>query len=166
MKDRVREAMFNLLGPAVEGKHALDLFAGTGALGLEALSRGARRATFIEQHGPTAAVLRENVAQLEVAQQCEVVTGNVFLWYRRGPDLGTDPWLVFCSPPYDFYVTRPAEMRALLTGLIDGAPPQSLFAVESDDRFDFGQLPDAGAWDVRVYAPAVVGVYCRRASGA
>src|SRR5438105_2010542 len=53
MKDRVREAVFNLLGPSVTGSHAIDLFAGTGALGLEALSRGAARATFIERHFPT-----------------------------------------------------------------------------------------------------------------
>src|SRR5919199_1250279 len=53
MKDRVREAVFNLLGPQVSGSHAIDLFAGTGALGFEAISRGALRATFIERHYPT-----------------------------------------------------------------------------------------------------------------
>src|SRR5271165_4697735 len=54
MKDRVREALFNLLGTAVEGKLAIDLFAGTGALALEAISREATRAIFIERHQPTA----------------------------------------------------------------------------------------------------------------
>ena len=54
MKDRVRQALFNRLGPDVEGTLAVDLFAGTGALGLEALSRGATRAILIEQHRPTA----------------------------------------------------------------------------------------------------------------
>src|SRR5262249_42961688 len=54
MKDRVREALFNLIGPNVRGMHAIDLFAGTGALGLEAISRGAAGATFIERHYPTA----------------------------------------------------------------------------------------------------------------
>ncbi len=54
MKDRLREAIFNLIGPEIRGKHAIDLFAGTGALGLEAISRGAARATLIEQHHPTA----------------------------------------------------------------------------------------------------------------
>src|SRR6185369_13778531 len=53
MKDRVREAVFNLLGPGVKGSHAIDLFAGTGALGLEAISRGAAQATLIERHLPT-----------------------------------------------------------------------------------------------------------------
>ena len=69
MKDRVREAVFNLLGPAVVGKHALDLFAGTGALGFEALSRGAAAATFVERHFPTADHLRQTAASLGVADR-------------------------------------------------------------------------------------------------
>src|SRR5688572_16458652 len=62
MKDRVREAVFNLLGTTVEGCYVIDLFAGTGALGLEAISRGATGATFIERHFPTAKVIEENAA--------------------------------------------------------------------------------------------------------
>src|SRR3954453_4982920 len=61
MKDRVREAVFNLLGAPVEGSHAIDLFAGTGALGLEAISRGAVRATFIERHVPTAKIIKQTL---------------------------------------------------------------------------------------------------------
>ncbi len=67
MKDRVREALFNLVGPSVIDAHAIDLFAGTGALGLEALSRGAARATFVERHYPTAATIKENIATLASA---------------------------------------------------------------------------------------------------
>jgi 16S rRNA (guanine966-N2)-methyltransferase len=159
MKDRVREATFNLLGPAVRGKHAVDLFAGTGALGLEALSRGARRATLIERHLPTAAVIRRNVAELGVESLCELVEANVFFWAAKQPDLGPTPWVVFCSPPYDFYVDRTEEMRSLVGGLVRAAPPESLFAVESDARFDAAQLPDAPGWDVRRYPPAVVAIY-------
>ena len=60
MKDRVREALFNLLGRAVEGKTAIDLFAGTGALAFEALSRGAARAVAIELHRPTARLILDD----------------------------------------------------------------------------------------------------------
>ncbi|OYV90832.1 MAG: hypothetical protein B7Z73_05850 [Planctomycetia bacterium 21-64-5] len=70
MKDRVREAVFNLLGD-VSGSTAIDLFAGTGALGFEALSRGAKAAVFFEQHFPTADVIRRNAALLGVAGACE-----------------------------------------------------------------------------------------------
>jgi 16S rRNA (guanine966-N2)-methyltransferase len=158
MKDRLREAVFNLIGPAVKGKHAIDLFAGTGAIGLESLSRGAARATFIEQHYPTAATLRENLRTLDVSDQCEIVTGDVFLWWRRRPDLGPAPWLVFSSPPFDFYVQRASEMLGLLDGLIAAAPDESIFIVEADERFDFGLLPQPDQWDVRQYPPAVIGL--------
>jgi 16S rRNA (guanine(966)-N(2))-methyltransferase RsmD len=159
MKDRVREAIFNILGPAVREKHVLDLFAGTGALGLEALSRGARGATFIEQHYPTAEALRASAAELEVASVSEVVSASVFMWFRRRPELPSTPWLVFCSPPYEFYVARTSEMLDLIGGLLRLAPAESLFVVESDARFDMGLLPDPAAWDQRAYPPAVVGIY-------
>jgi 16S rRNA (guanine966-N2)-methyltransferase len=166
MKDRLREAIFNLIGPSIRGTHALDLFAGTGALGLESLSRGAARATLIEQHRPTAAVISQNVAGLGVQQRAEVVIGNVFVWWQRQrgtgvpatPELGPLPWVVFCSPPYDFYVERAAEMLELIAGLVASAPPGSVFVVEADGRFDFGQLPDPPAWDIRQYPPSVVGL--------
>ncbi len=61
--DRVREAIFNILGPEVDDSLVLDLFAGTGALGIEALSRGARTAVFVEKHPSALQVLRRNLAQ-------------------------------------------------------------------------------------------------------
>jgi 16S rRNA (guanine966-N2)-methyltransferase len=160
MKDRLREAIFNLIGPAIRGKHALDLFAGTGALGLEAISRGAQRATFIEQHYPTADIIRQNIATLGVEQQTDIVPGNTFIWWKkRGTVLPETPWVVFCSPPYDFYVQRTEEMLEMIAGLVQAAPPDSLVIVEADDRFDFLLLPDPQAWMVRAYPPAVVGIY-------
>jgi 16S rRNA (guanine966-N2)-methyltransferase len=161
MKDRLREAIFNLVGPAIRGKHALDLFAGTGALGLEALSRGAAQATLIEQHLPTAEIIRRNVDTLDLGQVARIVTGNVFIWSRRLPELGPTPWVVFCSPPYDFYVKRIEQMLELIGTLMKSAPAESIFVVESDERFDFGLLSDAEDWNVRSYRPAMVGIYRR-----
>jgi 16S rRNA (guanine966-N2)-methyltransferase len=163
MKDRVREAVFNLVGPDVRGKHALDLFAGTGALGLEALSRGADRATFIEQHFPSAEMIRKNIARLGVADRTAVIAGDVFLWARRPPDIGTTPQLIFCSPPYEFYVSRWEAMLGLIGTMLSRAPGASILVVEADRRFDWSRLPEAGKFDVRRYPPAVVGVY-RKAS--
>ncbi len=159
MKDRLREAIFNLVGPSVKEKHAVDLFAGTGALGLEAISRGAARATFIEQHFPTAKILRQNVATLEIDAQVEVVTADVFIWSARTLLPTTAPWLVFCSPPWDFFVDRSEQILEMLGRFHEGAPAESIMVVESDDRFDFDTLPDPTAWDVRTYRPAVVGIY-------
>ena len=158
MKDRLREAVFNLVGPDIRGMHAIDLFAGTGALALEALSRGAAHATLIEQHYPTAAIIRQNAVVLEVEKAVDIVTGNVFIWWKKRPDLGELPWVVFCSPPFDFYVQRTEDMLELIGGLIQAAPVGSAFVVEADERFDFGQLPNPQPWDVRPYPPAMVGI--------
>ena len=159
MKDRVRESLFNRLGPTVRGKTAVDLFAGTGALGFEALSRGATRAIFIEQHLPTALAIRRTAVTLQTEDAIEVVTANTFFWFRRQGGLGSLPLAVFCSPPYDFYVDRLDEMLALLRGLIAAAPPESVFVVESDGRFDFNCLPEPEQWDVRPTLPAIVGIF-------
>ncbi len=168
MKHRVRESIFNLISTACEGRHALDLFAGTGALGLEALSRGAVRATFIEKHVPTAHVVRENIATLEVEDRTTLHVTSAFLWGKRdlphwsenesGPEI---PWLVFCSPPYAFYTDREGEMLGLIGRILERAPKESIIIVEADEHFDFDLLPatENGSWDIRTYAPAVVGVY-------
>jgi len=159
MKHRVREAIFNLVGPSIRGVHAIDLFAGTGSIGLEALSRGATSVTFVERHVPTAGAIGENVATLGVAGRSEIVTANTFVWARREAKLPDCPWAVFISPPYDFYVERLDDMLDLVERLLAKAPAESIFVVEADTRFDFGLLPTAEAWDVRPYRPAVVGIF-------
>lgn len=158
MKDRVREAVFNLVGPDIKGMHAIDLFAGTGALALEALSRGAAVATCIEQHFPTADVIRKNAKTLEATERITIIPGNTFIWSRRRGDLGEKPWAVFCSPPYAFWVERQAEMLNLLNTLLAAAPNGSIFVVEADEQFDMANLPIAEEWDVRVYPPAFVAI--------
>jgi 16S rRNA (guanine966-N2)-methyltransferase len=160
MKDRVREATFNLLGPSIKGMHAIDLFAGTGAIGLEAISRGAVSATLIERHVPTARIIRENVARLQAEDQVQVLTANTMIWARRDlDDLPQDiAWVVFCSPPYDFYLDRQEEILALLNRLWDAAPRESVLVVEADERFDYQLLPQPESWNVRQYLPAVIGI--------
>jgi 16S rRNA G966 N2-methylase RsmD len=178
MKDRVREAVFNLVGPAAVGKHALDLFAGTGALALEAISRGAVGATILERHFPTAELIRRNCESLGVGNRATVVPANAFVWARRelggegGPrtdvpwrdTIGDAAWLAFVSPPYDFYVEREPEMLGLIGLLIDAAPADSIVVVEADVRFDMRRLPSAGPWDVRPYPPAVVAILRKEAA--
>ena len=163
MKDRVREAVFNLIGADAAGKFVLDLFAGTGALGFEALSRGAAAALFLEQHFPSAEIIRRNAASLGLSGECEAIAADTFIYFRRGVKLPVSSqsaaWLVFCSPPFEFYVSRRDEMLELIGKLLAAAPPESLFVVESDARFDFGELPQAVDWDVREYPPARVGVF-------
>lgn len=168
MKERVRESIFNLVSTEAKGKHAIDLFAGTGALGLEAISRGALSATFIEKHIPTARVVEENIATLGVEDRTRLWMTSAFLWSKRDlPNEQTEaPWLVFCSPPYSFFVDRQEEMLALIGAMLEHAPEGSILMVEADERFDFDLLPGGvrkekrgEGWDVRTYNPAVVGVW-------
>ncbi|MDO5552995.1 MAG: RsmD family RNA methyltransferase [Planctomycetia bacterium] len=173
MKDRVREAIFNLIGTEVKEKVAIDLFAGTGALAFEALSRGAVAATLIEVHFPTARVIRDNIALLRekdvtIPERIDLKTTDVFFWGKnlpatsaRGDGPRTDlPWIVFCSPPYDFYLNRTEEMLELLRSVKEVAPAGSLFIIEADDRFDFDLLQeDIPRRKRRSYPPAEVAIY-------
>ncbi len=167
MKHRTRESLFNLIGTECGGRHAIDLFAGTGALGLEALSRGAARATFIEKHVPSSRVVEANMRLLGVEDRTTLQVTSAFVWAKRDLEAAAAdgvPWLVFCSPPYVFFRDREAEMLDLINRIRDHAPVGSILLVEAEDPFDFDLLrgdPSGGeyqAWDVRSYAPAVLGV--------
>jgi 16S rRNA (guanine(966)-N(2))-methyltransferase RsmD len=156
MKDRIREAVFNLLRNDVAGTLAIDLFAGTGALGLEALSRGSLQALFIERHFPTAKIIQENARSLGIEAQCRVLPGSAFFWARK-PDASLNmPWLVFCSPPYAFYQEQWENMRDLIQGLLAASPPGSIFVVEATDAFDHTLLPQSVDWETRIYPPAMI----------
>ena len=74
--DRLRETLFNVLGSGISGSRFLDVFAGTGAVGIEALSRGATHATFIENHAPSAAVIRKNLASLKITSGATVICAD------------------------------------------------------------------------------------------
>lgn len=96
--DRVRETLFNWLQPVVHGARVLDLFAGSGALGLEAVSRGARGAVLVERDPRVAAGLREAVARLGAADAVEVVQGDALAWLRTASHGRFD--IVFVDPPF------------------------------------------------------------------
>jgi 16S rRNA (guanine966-N2)-methyltransferase len=160
MKDRVRESLFDLLGTSIRGAIALDLFAGTGALGFEAVSRGAARAIFAEQHFPTADAVRKSARALGIADRVDVRGGDVLLWTKRMPELPTTVhWVVFISPPWDFFHAghaRRAELLALIDSMRRAAPPGSTLVVEADTAFDPASLAEPAAWEPRPIPPAVL----------
>lgn len=102
--DRVREAMFNSLFSldAIEGARVLDAFAGSGALGIEALSRGALHATFVETGRNALAALRENIETLQLGAQGRVVPGDALAHLERTAAEGSHYDLVLLDPPYGF----------------------------------------------------------------
>jgi 16S rRNA (guanine(966)-N(2))-methyltransferase RsmD len=94
--DRAKESLFNILAPRISGRRFLDLFAGTGSVGIEALSRGGAAATFVERSGRAAGNIRHNLAITGLADRAEVVTGDVF-GYLREPPAPFD--VIFVAPP-------------------------------------------------------------------
>ncbi len=122
--DRVREALFSILGQ-VDGITVLDLYAGSGALGIEALSRGAVAAVFVESDSNAADVIDENLAALGVTDG-EVIRRDALAWLRSAAEGQFD--LVFCDPPYD----AAAQIAQPLTDLLPRvAAPQALIVTES-----------------------------------
>ena len=163
MKDFTREAVFNLVGGWVQGKVCFDLFAGTGAVGIEALSRGAVKAILVERHFPTLRLIEENVQAIDSQMNVQVEGSDSFFWVRQF--LG-DPaqwpaaaWVVFCCPPYVLYQEKQAELLEMIGGMLNAAPAGSLFVVESNEDFDLKLLPNFAHWESRHYSPAVVSVF-------
>ena len=106
----VKAAIFNIVGPAIEGAHVLDLFAGSGAIGIEALSRGAAEVTFVDREPRGLAILRQNLDALELKDRAHVVRGDVVRWLESSPEAVGRAGLVFLDPPYEDVVLDRALM--------------------------------------------------------
>jgi 16S rRNA (guanine(966)-N(2))-methyltransferase RsmD len=119
--DRLRETLFDILGPGIEGAVFLDAYAGTGAVGIEALSRGAARAVFLERSKAVATVIRENLASLGLEERATVVLARTLASIAQHP---AD--LVFLDPPYD----QESEYTAVLK-LLSEQPPRLAIAQHS-----------------------------------
>jgi len=132
--DRVREALFSAVQAEADlaGARFVDLYAGSGAVGLEALSRGAAHVLLVESDPRAARVIRENVATLGAAPAARLVTGRAATVLAAGPD--GDPYdVVFADPPY---AVPDAEITAMLAALVDGGwlAPDALVVVERSTR--------------------------------
>jgi 16S rRNA (guanine966-N2)-methyltransferase len=128
--DRVREALFAVLGDRVEGARVLDLFAGTGALAIEALSRGAGSAVLVEQAAPAVEVIRANVDALGLAGRCRVRRTRAETYVRTQRDGPFD--LVLVDPPYGAPVGLVAGLLGRLTRT--ALAPGAVVVVESAAR--------------------------------
>ena len=117
--DMLRETLFNVLAPRIAGARLLDLYAGSGAVGIEALSRGAAEVVFVERAASAVKVLRANLTQLKISDRIRVQTANAATFLRSNTT-GFD--FVFLDPPYDA-ADEYAETLALL-----GAPSGSALA--------------------------------------
>ncbi len=129
--DRVREAIFAILGDRVEGARVVDLFAGSGALGLEALSRGAAEAILVEKRRAVAAWAERNAANLRFTGRCRVIRADAVRIARLGTLLA-DRDLLFADPPYGKGLAAP------LVEALHALPGERLLVLERERREEHG----------------------------
>jgi 16S rRNA (guanine(966)-N(2))-methyltransferase RsmD len=97
----VKQAIFNLVGADIQDAFVIDLFAGSGALGIEALSRGATGVVFVDREPRGLGILRQNLEALGLKERAQVVRGDVVRWLESSPDAVGRAGLVFLDPPYE-----------------------------------------------------------------
>ena len=157
MKDSVRESLFNILGPAIKGAIAIDLFAGTGAVSFEAISRGAGKAIAVERNRRALGFIKSTAQTLAIEDRLKVLGGDAF---RLGADLlgpppddaplDDTPRVVFLCPPYAMWEDSGDALKTLVRLSLQHSAPGSILVAETDKHFDAEKLP-AGEWDHRLY---------------
>ena len=153
--DRVREALFSILGEKVEGARVLDLFAGSGALGLEALSRGAAEATFVDSAAASVAAVRANLEA--VGGEAEVRRADALRFLRAATGETRHYDLVLLDPPYRLAERLGRELSEALPGVL---APDALVVSESDRR---APLPlDLPLRDERRYGDTLIRLHDSR----
>ena len=141
-QDRIRGVIFSSLAELIPGARVLDLYAGTGSFGIEALSRGAESATFVEQDREAVQCIRDNLAHCHL--QGDVRQGDVTTFLTSPPSDGTPYDLIFADPPY-LKQRGTLDHDPLLANLIGWISPSGHFVWE---HYAQQQLEDAGNWEI------------------
>jgi len=147
----VREALFSILGNAVPGRVFYDVFAGTGVVGLEAVSRGAGSARLIEKDPRQTADIQKYADQFGISDKVQILRADVYRWAERWVPPGKEPVNLFLSPPFPDLSERADEFLGLVRTLLAKAPDESVLTIQAEEGFPADRLPDREEWDVRTY---------------
>src|SRR5262245_61101696 len=140
----VREALFSILGNAVPGRPFFDVFAGTGVVGLEALSRGATSVTFIERDFRLIDDLERHLKAFRVERSASIGRTDVYRWAERW-QAPAEPVTVFLSPPFADFERRLDELLAAVGQIQTAAAPGSVVTLQSEKSAALENLPDRAA---------------------
>ncbi len=151
----VREALFSILGNAVPERPFFDVFAGTGVNGLEALSRGARSATFVERDFRLVGELEGHIKAFGVGAQANLARADVYRWAERWR-APAEPATVFLSPPFADFKERADTLWQVLGVLQERLHAGSVLAVQAERGVVLDDLPRLPEWDVRTYGRNVL----------
>jgi 16S rRNA (guanine(966)-N(2))-methyltransferase RsmD len=146
----VREALFSILGNAVPGRPFVDVFAGTGVVGLEALSRGASAVTFVERDFRLIGELEQHLRTFGVADQARIARSDVYRWIERWA-APAEPVTVFLSPPFADFERRLDDLLGLIGALQQKLPAGAVLVLQAEAGIDLDGLPDRQRWDERRY---------------
>jgi 16S rRNA (guanine966-N2)-methyltransferase len=137
--NRLREALFNICQQGIEGTRFLDLFAGSGAMGLEALSRGAQSAVFIDEHREAIHCIEANIEHLKVQHQCQLFRGEAFAMMQSLERQGQRFDIIYADPPYRTCAPRTSNLYSYqIIQWIDThdlLAPEGLLFIEEDFHF-------------------------------
>lgn len=159
--DKVREAIFDILQDRLKGKRVLDLFAGTGALGIEALSRGAEKGVFVENNRHSLSVLRRNIEECRLKAKAEILACEVSAGIRILKSRGEAFELVFMDPPYSRGLVKETLQALGPSTLISS---EALIIVEHSRREDLLPFPPFQIIDSRRYGSTCVSFLQRKDS--
>jgi 16S rRNA (guanine(966)-N(2))-methyltransferase RsmD len=146
----VREALFSILGNAVPDRVFYDVFAGTGVVGLEAVSRGASSARLIEKDPRQASDIIKYAAQFGISGRVHVLRADAYRWAERWIP-GKEPVNLFLSPPFPDLTSKADDFLQLVRTLLEKAPAESVLTLQVEDGYPIEQLPNLEAWDIRRY---------------
>ncbi|HEY8666308.1 MAG TPA: RsmD family RNA methyltransferase [Tepidisphaeraceae bacterium] len=192
--DRAKQSLFDIISDLIPGAYVYDLFAGTGSMGLESLSRGAAGALFFERDWSARSRLRQNIQSLRLTDKSQIVTTDIFAWFEQATALPPPPApaastdaageaatndpvkpptaiplrpadLVFLDPPYSFLTDRPVDLLGLADKLVTAHLAPDGRIIFRHDAKDSLALPDLKRYDLRTYGGMTIEFLRREPAG-
>jgi 16S rRNA (guanine966-N2)-methyltransferase len=153
--DRAKQSLFDILASRLEGAAVYDLFAGTGSMGLESLSRDATRVTFFEKDRSALIRLRKNLMNLGEQAKSAVIDKDIFQWFAS-PAKGTPADLIFLDPPYHYVRENAQQLQSLACSLATTHLKSDGILIFRHERGDSLDLPGLAVIDSRTYGSMAI----------
>lgn len=156
ISDRAKTSIFDVIGPDIVDKRVLDLYAGSGALGIEALSRGARSCTFVDSNKFAAKDIETNLEKTNLAEKAEVRNQRALKFLSDTPDESYD--IVFADPPYEFY-ERASRIERIMDSVTRIAPPGGALVLKHPWKLELPEVDGLKLADKRQFGSNAVSLW-------
>jgi 16S rRNA (guanine966-N2)-methyltransferase len=151
----VREAFFSILGNAIPGRIFIDIFAGTGVVGIEALSRDAKQALFVERDNPLSQAIEQHLRAFGLSRQAKLFRTDAYRWIAAW-QAPAEPVNVFLSPPFPDLRERPDEFVKAVATLQEKVAPESVIVIQGERGLHLEDDPALAGWEERRYGRNVL----------